>query len=511
MNPASPLLASPRRAAATPLQIVAGIGAAAAFALSSTAWAVFTSGSTGSDGALTPTVNTEVVLPPSGVLNYTTINIPTGVTITFKKNATNTPVTLLVQADATIAGTIDISGKKSADTGSGGSGNIGDDGLPGLGGSGGFDGGRGGQTGTNRSAGAGLGPGGGGGGNDFTVSNQRYVTGGGGAGFATAPPTAPWYTSNPQNTGIQGIAYGAAQSLPLIGGSGGGGGAGGTSFAGAGGGGGGGALLIAASGTINVTGTINGNGGASGAVAGDAEAAAGGSGSGGTIRLVATTISGGGTLTATGQTYTIPAGAGSPRYYQVGGESSVGRIRLEAETYNRTAASTPVHSFAAPGTVFIAGAPSLRITSVAGMNAPASPTGTNDVQLPATITNPVTIIFAATGAPVGNIIKLTVTPANGAPTSAVSDALTGSTANSTSSTTVTLPQGPSTLQATITYTIVASLGDALRNFAGNERVERIEVATANSGKGESEIKLITTSGKTFIASPDAVKLLSQQG
>lgn len=504
MNSASPLLVSPRRAAAKHLQIIAGIGAAAAFALSSTAWAVFTSGSTGSDGALTPTVNTEVVLPPSGVLNYTTINIPTGVTITFKKNATNTPVTLLVQADATIAGTIDVSGKKSSDTGSGGSGNIGDDGLPGVGGPGGFDGGRGGAAGANRSAGAGLGPGGGGGGNVFTQS----VTGGGGAGFATAAPTAPWYTSSAQNTGVPGVAYGAAQSLPLIGGSGGGGGAGGTSFAGAGGGGGGGALLIAASGTINVTGTINASGGSSGAVAGDAEAAAGGSGSGGTIRLVATTISGGGALTAPGQTYTIPA---VNRYSQVGGESSVGRIRLEAETYNRTAASNPIHSFAAPGPVFIAGAPSLRITSVAGTNAPASPTGTNDVQLPATITNPVTVVFAASGVPVGNIIKLTVTPANGAPTSAVSDALTGSTANSTSSTTVTLPQGPSTLQATITYTIVASLGDALKNFAGNERVERIEVATANAGKGESEIKLITTSGKTFIASPAAVKLLSLQG
>lgn len=504
MNTASTLLASPRRAAVKLLQILVGIGSAAVFALSSTAWAVFTSGSTGTDGALTPTVNTEVVLPPSGVLNYTTINIPTGVTVTFKKNLTNTPVTLLVQADATIAGTIDVSGKKSADTGSGGSGNVGDDGLPGLGGPSGFDGGRGGQTGTNRSAGAGLGPGAGGGGN--TLSGT--VTGGGGAGFAAAAPTAPWYTSNPQNTGVPGVAYGAAQSLPLIGGSGGGGGAGGTSFAGAGGGGGGGALLIAASGTINVTGTINANGGSSGAVAGDAEAAAGGAGSGGAIRLVATTISGNGALSASGQPYTVPGGN---RYYQVGGESSVGRIRIEAETYTRTAASTPVHSFSAPGSVFIAGAPSLRIVSVAGTNAPASPTGTNDVQLPATITNPVTVIFAATGVPVGNIIKLTVTPANGATTSAVSDALTGSTASSTSSTTVTLPQGPSTLQATITYTIVASLGDALKNFAGNERVERIEVAAASAGKGESEIKLITTSGKTFIASPAAVKLLSQQG
>lgn len=508
MNPASSLSALTHRVAAKRFRKEVGIGVAIGvaitFASSGVAWAAFSSGSTGSDGPFNPTVNTEVVLPPSGVLNYTTVNIPTGVTVTFKKNATNTPVTLLVQADATIAGTIDISGKKSADTGSGGSGNIGDDGLSGVGGPGGFDGGRGGVSGANRSAGAGLGPGAGGGGN--TASGT--ITGGGGAGFAVTAPTTPWYTNNPQNTGVQGVAYGAAQSLPLIGGSGGGGGAGGSSFAGAGGGGGGGALLIAASGTISVTGTINASGGATGIVAGDGEAAAGGAGSGGAIRLVATTIAGNGTLVASGQTFTVPS---VNRYSQSGGESSPGRIRLEAETYTRTAASSPVHSFAAPGSVFIAGAPSLRITSVAGTSAPASPTGTNDVQLPATITNPVTVQFAATGVPVGNIIKLTVTPATGAPTSAVSDALTGSTANSTSSTTITLPQGPSTLQATITYTIVAALGDALRNFAGNERVERIEVAAAQAGRGESEIRLITTSGKSFIASPAAVRLLSEQG
>ena len=40
------------------------------------AQAQFSSGSTGADGALNPTVNTEVVLPPSGILNYSTVNIP---------------------------------------------------------------------------------------------------------------------------------------------------------------------------------------------------------------------------------------------------------------------------------------------------------------------------------------------------------------------------------------------------------------------------------------------------
>ncbi len=66
-------------------------------------WA-FSSGSSGADGVLAPTVNTEVVLPPSGVLNYTSINIPTGVTVTFRKNTTNTPVVLLVSGPAAKVG-----------------------------------------------------------------------------------------------------------------------------------------------------------------------------------------------------------------------------------------------------------------------------------------------------------------------------------------------------------------------------------------------------------------------
>jgi len=45
----------------------------------------------GADGALAPTVNTEITRPASGILNYTTVNIPAGVTVTFKKkNALDT-------------------------------------------------------------------------------------------------------------------------------------------------------------------------------------------------------------------------------------------------------------------------------------------------------------------------------------------------------------------------------------------------------------------------------------
>ena len=55
----------------------------------------FSSGSTGADGAFNPTSNTTLTLPATGVFNFTTITIPAGVTVTFTKNAANTPVVLL--------------------------------------------------------------------------------------------------------------------------------------------------------------------------------------------------------------------------------------------------------------------------------------------------------------------------------------------------------------------------------------------------------------------------------
>ncbi len=107
----------------------------------------FTSGSTGADGAFTPTVNTVLNVPASGIFNFTSVNIPVGVTVTFKKNVINTPVVMLASSDILIAGTLNVSGTKSTDSGAAGDGNLGDDGLPGLGGPGGFDGGRGGKPG----------------------------------------------------------------------------------------------------------------------------------------------------------------------------------------------------------------------------------------------------------------------------------------------------------------------------------------------------------------------------
>lgn len=456
----------------------------------------FESGSTGADGPFNPTVNTELPIPESGVFNFTTINIPTGVTVRFKKNTTNTPVVMLATGNVTIAGSINLSGESAANVGAAGDGNLGDDGLPGVGGPGGYDGGRGGATGK-KNAGAGLGPGAGGGGNVFNYWTSNGDAGGGGGGGFGAAGAAGWTTSSPAYTGLGGTAYGSSQLLPLIGGSGGGGGAGGSAFSGSGGGGGGGAIIIASSGTVSVTGSIVANGGAGGTSAGDARGATGGGGSGGAIRIVATAISGNGTISAQAGAAGTGAGyTGTPQYYQGnGGVGGVGRVRLEAETFTRTAASTPAHSFGSPSSVFVAGLPTLRITSVAGVSAPANPTGNADITLPSNTPNPVTVQFATTGVPVGNTVSLRVTPAYGTPTTVVSPAITGTDVAGTASVSVTLPTGPSVLSASTTYTIVTAMGEALSIYAQGETVEKVRLTTTMNGP--TLATLITKSGKEF--------------
>lgn len=461
--------------------VVIGVGLAPTLVLG------FASGSTGADGAFNPTVNTRVDLPPSGVLHYTTVNIPAGVTVTFTRNTTNTPVVLLATGNVAIAGTLDVSGSASTHAGASGDANPGDDGIPGAGGPGGYEGGSGGLV-PNIRGGNGLGPGGGDGG-------QGYYSGyygtdpasGGGGGFGTAGGSSRSTNGGP--------SYGSSQLLPLVGGSGGGGGFGGTAFRGSGGGGGGGAILIASSGTLKIDGAIYANGGGAGSSAGVGCGGYGGSGSGGAIRLLATRLEGNGTLQAVGAGN---ASGGCGNYNQsYGGAGAAGRIHLAAEQVARTAGTNPGSTpSTTPGPVFVAGLPTLAITSVAGVAAPAAPTGNADISLPVTTPNPVTVTFATTGVPVGNTVKLTVKPANGAATSVVSPALTGTQDAATTSVQVSLPTGPSVLEATTTYTILAALGDLLGNqYARGERVEQIEVTAVPNGG--SSVTLITVSGRRY--------------
>lgn len=490
--------------------LAAALAAPSAFA--------FDSGSTGADGALAPTVNTQITLPPSGILNYTTVNIPVGVTVTFRKNALNTPVYLLASGNVTIAGAINISGANASDTGTAGNGNQADDGLPGAGGPGGFDGGRGGKDDQAQNVavirgGAGLGPGGGvggiEGGETCTLGNLYQPFVGGSAGYAGRGNVRSLVMCGVSVSDATrgGVSYGSPILQPLIGGSGGGGGRGGTNFAGTGGGGGGGAILLASSGTVTLTGSISAAGGHSGDSGGTGFGGPGGGGSGGAVRIVATRMAGAGSIgaqggctigTSTGQSYV----SSNCSYYS----ASVGRIRIEAESTTYTGSTNPTYIADVPGPIFLASLPSLRIDTVAGVAVPANPTGNADVVLPATQANPVTITFATTNVPTGNTVLFKLIPAYGTPTEVLSPAISGTTASGSTSVQVSLPQGPSTLQATTTYTVVVAMGEALSQFAQNERVEKVQL-TATLGGVDSQVKLITVSGKEYMVPASVLQLV----
>jgi len=474
----------------------------------------FDSGSTGALGAFNPTVNTVVTLPDDGVLHYTTINIPAGVWVSFKGNRLNTPVTLLASGNITINGYLNLTGSGSPAAGTAGDGKQGDDGLPGGGGPGGYAGGRGGKAdpvAANRAAGAGRGPGGGGGGIALVnfCGYSQIASGGSGGGYASAstgPADGAWCGMSMPAVGA---AYGANTLLPLIGGSGGGGGAGGANYDGSGGGGGGGAVLIASSGTLSITspGYVLADGGGSGTSDGaGGMGGTGGGGSGGAIRLVATTISGNGGVYARGAGYgAISNRSISPGYLgNTGGAGAPGRIRVEAENITLSGTSDPAYTTDTPGPLFVASVPSLRIARVAGVDVPAMPTGSGDVSLPTGTANPVTVEVAAANIPVGSQVKLTVQPAYGNRTVSAAVALAGSDAASTASLTVTLPTGPSVLLLSTTYTVVAAVGDALSRFAGNERVEKVELQ-ARAGQ-PNNLKLITVGGREFSAPPEVMQI-----
>ena len=498
-------------------RVVRPTALAAAVASACLAWAMpalaFVSGSTGADGAFNPAVSGTVDIPASGILNYTTINIPAGVTIKFKKNSLNTPVYLLASGNVTIAGRIDVTGEDSTHSGTFGNGNQADDGIPGQGGPGGFAGGRGGRDDTALraeiiSGGVGLGPGGGRGtttrGNGCFGGVYYHYHGKGGAYASRGGSPGSNSICGVSNTALNETAhflivppYGTPALQPLIGGSGGGGGQGGVTFAGTGGGGGGGAILIASSGVISIasTGQIDSTGGDTGGIAGAGAGAQGAGGSGGAIRLIATTIAGNGSLIANGGCLTNAAG----RRQGCGLDShggSEGRIRLEAESITYSGSVSPAYTTDSPREIFASSVPVLRIASIAGNNVPTNPTGNADVVLPANLTNPVTVNFETTNIPPGNTIKLRVVPAYNDLIEVLSPAITGSNASGNTSVSVNLPQGPSTLQAITSYTVTVAMGESLSRFAQNERVEKVEII-AGLKASDSKARLITVSGKSY--------------
>jgi hypothetical protein len=434
----------------------------------------FSSGSNGADGAFAPATTQSIAVPDSGVFNFTTVNVPAGVTITFTRNATNKPLTILASGDVVIAGTINIDGKPGNTNGNGG-----------LGGPAGFNGGAGGY-GFDQSFGgvAGDGPGaGGGGGGSAAVSSPG---GGGGAGYGVAGTTGGAGAGGTL-AGQAGPKFGAVTILPLIGGSGGGGGGAPSNTRGGPGGGGGGAILIASSTVITINGSILARGGDGRSVVGG-----GGGGAGGAIRLIANTITGTGSLNVTG------GNGGCIISPTCGGTGGRGYVRLEAfDSNNFTGASSPgnIISFALPHPITPTNSPVLQITSVGGINAPTAPLGSlagvPDIVLPSSQTNPVTVALAGNNLPLGTIIEVALTPSRGNRTTVQSTGLAGTEAASTASASVTLPSGISVISASTVVDL--TIAGAKPLFIDGERVNRIEVAATFGGA--SELTYVTQSGR----------------
>lgn len=422
----------------------------------------FTSGSTGALGAFAPVSNTTVVLPPDGVLNYTTVTIPSGVTVTFQPNSANTPVTLLAQGNITIGGQLYVNGANGLVATPAGTAVQ----LGGLGGAGGYRGGQGGQKGLANNSGApGHGP------NAGTSGRFDAVV-----------------TAN----GNYGADSSFVSLIPLFGGSGGGGGTGDATLWGTSGGGGGGAVVLASSTqiTVQTTGTVAANGGNGPIYTTVCSTYSGGPGSGGAVRLVAPAVTVQGGVAATGGGGGCVAGAGGP-----------GRIRIECTTCSlvttNPAASVsnalgPVAPASTPPLINI---PTLTISTIGGVSVPTNPSGiytAADVTLPTGTVNPVTVTLTAINLPVGTVLSLRIVPASGAEQFFVSSPTTGTFGSSTATAAVQFPYSQiSLIQAYANVPLSASLAPQL----DGEVADRIVVVAAVGEPSRS--MFLTPSGRLF--------------
>jgi hypothetical protein len=428
----------------------------------------FSSGSTGADGAFAPAGNQTIIVPPSGVFNYTTITIPNTVIITYLANAANTPLTILASGDVQISGTIHLDGQNGNTSG--------------FGGIGGPGGGRGGNAGVNFTPGtSGDGPGGGKGGLVTAGPPQSCSNGGGGGGGFQVPGAGA----------LGGVAYGTRNLIPLIGGSGGGGGCGANLTVGTGAGGGGGALLLASSTSITFGSGAHftANGGIGGGKT--TQDGGGGGGSGGAIRFVSNAISGSVSLEVNGGN-----GGGVTTAAQSGTNGGFGFLRAEAFNLTGFSPSTIAPMFSGlPSSAVPTNLPTLQIVSVAGVAAPATPLGSfqgsPDIILPAAQANPVSVVVNATNVPSGTTVNVTATSATGSATTAAAT-LAGTTGASSGTANVSLPTGLSVLTAT-TLIDLAQIGDLKPLFINGEKVEKIEVAATYGGA--PEWTYITQSGR----------------
>jgi hypothetical protein len=106
----------------------------------------------------------------------------------------------------------------------------------------------------------------------------------------------------------------------------------------------------------------------------------------------------------------------------------------------------------------------------------------------------VTVAIEGANIPVGTVVTVTLTPAQGARTTAQSSALAGTESASTASASVSLPAGMSVISAAATIDLTTQTGAARPPLMmDGERVDRIEVAATFGGP--SEVTYVTHSGR----------------
>ena len=157
----------------------------------------------------------------------------------------------------------------------------------------------------------------------------------------------------------------------------------------------------------------------------------------------------------------------------------------------------------------MAGLPTLRIHSVAGVEAPAEPTGSADIALPADTINPVDVVVATSGVPLGNTVTVRVVPGFGNATDFISNALSGATEAGTAQASVVLPPGPSTLLAMVSYDVPAevAMAEPLRSLSGaDDLITRIAM---EAGPGGALRRVATTRSGRSIELDGAFPILRQ--
>lgn len=368
----------------------------------------FDSGSDGSDGALDFSGEPPGTIidfdprdfsPPldpdgDGVYHFTTVNIPLDITVRLRANRVGAgPVRWLASGAVTVGGVLDLDGEDGSSA------------LPTL---------------------SVPGPGGFSGGAKISSTVPNFFSGyGPGAGTGQHCNASHAIARNLGACTSSGGVYGNGFLLPLVGGSGGGGNTGG------GGGAGGGAILIASSLSVTIDGSVTAIGGDGGGTGFGA-----GGGSGGAVRIVAPQVSGTGAIDVRGQSSGGDGNRGS----------SEGRIRIEASTnsfagqfFGDTRVVTLV-----PDPVLLppADAPSLSISSIDGVAAPAFPQGLfNPVDVTIDNAQAVDIVISAKNIPLGTVVNVTVVNETEGATSVTSTPLAGTLEASTATASVTIPAG----------------------------------------------------------------------